>query len=85
MKLQEMMDIPEAVMSFSDKLPDYDICMIDIHEQNPELFHTEWRDIFQLMRHSHEKEELRKYRRNTKAKSGNQMVSGNITGTIRVC
>ena len=55
------MDIPEAVMSFSDKLPDYDICMIDIHEQNPELFHTEWRDIFQLMRHSREKEELRKY------------------------
>ena len=61
LKLQEMMDIPETVMSFSDKLPDYDICMIDIHEQNPELFHTEWRDIFQLMRHSREKEELRKY------------------------
>ena len=61
LKLQEMMDIPEAVMNFSDKLPDYDICMIDIHEQNPELFHTEWRDIFQLMRHSREKEELRKY------------------------
>ncbi|MFR5152709.1 MAG: hypothetical protein ACLTER_27095 [Ruminococcus sp.] len=32
LKLQEMMDIPENVMSFSDRLPDYDICMIDIHE-----------------------------------------------------
>lgn len=61
LKLQEMMDIPEAVLSFSDKLPDYDIGMTDIHEQNPELFHTEWRDIFQLMRYSRKKEELRKY------------------------
>ena len=52
LKLQEMIDIPESVMSFSDRLPDYDICMIDIHEQNPELFHTEWKDIFQLMKHS---------------------------------
>ena len=56
-----MMDIPENVMSFSDRLPDYDICMIDIHEQNPELFHTEWKDIFQLMKHSRKKDELRKY------------------------
>ena len=55
LKLQEMMDIPENVMSFSDRLPDYDICMIDIHEQNPELFHTEWKDIFQLMKHSRKK------------------------------
>ena len=61
LKLQEMMDIPENVMSFSDRLPDYDICMIDIHEQNPELFHTEWKDIFQLMKHSRKKDELRKY------------------------
>ena len=48
-------------MSFSDRLPDYDICMIDIHEQDPELFHTEWKDIFQLMKHSRKKDELRKY------------------------
>ena len=61
LKLQEMIDIPESVMSFSDRLPDYDICMIDIHEQDPELFHTEWKDIFQLMKHSRKKDELRKY------------------------
>lgn len=66
---------------------DYDICMIDIHEQNPELFHTEWKDIFQLMKHSRKKDEFekirrREYRRNTKAKSRNQMASGDITGAI---
>lgn len=60
-KLQEMMNIPKAVMDFSNKLPDYDICMTDIHDQNPELFHTEWRDIFRFMKHSRKKQELRKY------------------------
>lgn len=60
-KLQEMMDIPKDVVDFSNKLPDYDICMIDIHDQDPELFHTEWRDIFRLMKHSRKKDELRKY------------------------
>jgi hypothetical protein len=26
-----------------------------------QLFHTEWQDIFSLMRHSRKKEELKKY------------------------
>ena len=60
-QLQEMMEIPEEVGEFSSLLPEYDICMADIHEQNPQLFHTEWRDIFSLMRHSRKKEELKKY------------------------
>ena len=60
-KLQEMMEIPEKVGEFSSLLPEYDICMADIHEQNPQLFHTEWRDIFSLMSHSRKKEELKKY------------------------
>ena len=60
-KLQEMMEIPEEVGEFSSLLPEYDICMADIHEQNPQLFHTEWRDIFSLMSHSRKKEELKKY------------------------
>lgn len=60
-KLQEMMEIPEAVGEFSSLLPEYDICMADIHEQNPQLFHTEWRDIFSLMSHSRKKAELKKY------------------------
>ena len=34
-KLQEMMEIPEEVGEFSSLLPEYDICMADIHEQNP--------------------------------------------------
>lgn len=65
-KLQEMMDIPEKVRSFTKKLPDYDICMTDIHEQNPELFHTEWRDIFRFMKHSRNKEYLKKYMEDNK-------------------
>ena len=60
-KLQEMMERPEEVGEFSSLLPEYDICMADIHEQNPQLFHTEWRDIFSLMSHSRKKEELKKY------------------------
>ena len=60
-KLQEMMEIPEAVSEFSGLLPEYDICMADIHDQNPQLFHTEWQDIFSLMRHSRKKDELKKY------------------------
>lgn len=60
-RLQEMLDIPDAVSEFSGLLPEFDICMSDIHEQNPELFHTEWRDIFSLMGHSRKKEELKKY------------------------
>ena len=60
-KLQEMMEIPEAVGEFSCLLPEYDICMADIHEQNPQLFRTEWRDIFSLMSHSRKKDELKKY------------------------
>ena len=55
------MEIPEEVGEFSSLLPEYDICMADIHEQNPQLFHTEWRDIFSLMSHSRKKEELKKY------------------------
>lgn len=60
-RLQEMMKIPVEVQEFSEKLPEYDIGLIDIHEQDPELFRTEWRDIFKLMRYSRKKEELRKY------------------------
>ena len=55
------MEIPEEVGEFSSLLPEYDICMADIHEQDPQLFHTEWRDIFSLMSHSRKKEELKKY------------------------
>lgn len=34
---------------------------MDIHEQNPDLFKTEWADIFRLMGHSRKKEELKVY------------------------
>ncbi|MDC7286724.1 hypothetical protein NXH76_02820 [Blautia schinkii] len=59
--LREMMHIPEVVQEFEYLLPDYQIHRIDIHEQNPELFQTEWKDIFRLMAHSRRKEELKKY------------------------
>lgn len=59
--LQEMMKIPEEVKKFSGQLPEYDIGLVDIHEQNPDLFHTEWKEIFKIMNHSRKKEELRKY------------------------
>lgn len=53
--LQEMMDIPECVQSFTGILPDYRINLVDIHEQDPELFRTEWKDIFRLMGQSRKK------------------------------
>lgn len=59
--LQEMMDIPESVMEFSTLLPSYRIQVADIHEQNPDMFRTEWKDIFALMSHSRNKEKLKIY------------------------
>ncbi|MDC7290839.1 hypothetical protein NXH76_23900 [Blautia schinkii] len=59
--LKEMMLIPEEVQEFAHLLPNYQIHVIDIHEQDPELFRTEWKDIFRLMAHSRRKEELKKY------------------------
>lgn len=59
--LQEMMDIPECLKPFRSIIPDYRSYVIDIHEQNPELFKTEWADVFRLMKHSRKKEELKKY------------------------
>lgn len=55
------MNIPEDVQEFEHLLPEYQIHVIDIHEQDPELFRTEWKDIFRLMAHSRRKEELKKY------------------------
>ena len=60
-RLQEMMYISEEVEEFIDQVTDYQSYIIDIHEQEPELFTTEWVDIFRLMRHSRKKEELKKY------------------------
>lgn len=59
--LREMMHIPKVLQEFKHLLPDYQIHLIDIHEQNPELFRTEWKDIFRLMAHGRRKEELKKY------------------------
>lgn len=59
--LQEMMDIPEQMEQFRELLPDYRTYIVDIHEQNPDLFRTEWKDVFRLMGHSRKKEELREY------------------------
>lgn len=59
--LQEMMDIPEELQKYRALLPEYRIQLIDIHEQNPDVFLTEWKDIFRLMGHSRKKEELKKY------------------------
>ena len=60
-RLQEMMNIPESMMDFKDLLPEYRVHIVDIHEQDPEVFHTEWKDIFRLMKHSRKKEELKHY------------------------
>lgn len=60
-EFKEMMLIPEEVHEFAHLLPNYQIHVVDIHEQDPELFHTEWKDIFRLMAHSRRKEELKKY------------------------
>lgn len=59
--LLEMLDIPESLKEFCALLPDYRIQVVDIHEQNPELFRTEWKDIFALMSHSRNKEKLKIY------------------------
>ncbi len=59
--LQEMMCISEDIQEYTKELVDYKIHIVDIHEQNPELFHTEWKDIFQLMQNSRKKEKLRAY------------------------
>lgn len=59
--LREMLDIPEELREFQNLLPDYQIHLMDIHNQNPELFRTEWKDIFRLMNHSRKKEELKEY------------------------
>lgn len=56
-----MMNIPESMMDFQDLLPEYRVHIVDIHEQDPEVFHTEWKDIFRLMKHSRKKEELKHY------------------------
>ena len=59
--LQEMMDIPVELESYRYLFPEYHSHIIDIHEQNPILFKTEWADIFRLMGHSRKKEELKQY------------------------
>lgn len=59
--LREMFDIPEKLKDYGFLLPDYHVNLADVHEQDPELFHTEWKDIFRLMGHSRKKEELKKY------------------------
>lgn len=41
--------------------PEYRVHIADIHEQDPEAFHTEWKDIFHLMKYSRKKEELKSY------------------------
>ena len=65
--LQEMMKIPETMEEFISVLPDYRVRIADIHEQDPERFHTEWKDIFRLMNHSRKKEELKTYIENHKS------------------
>lgn len=60
-QLREMMEIPELVKDYEGLLPDYRINLIDIHDQDPELFHTEWKEIFRVMKHSRKKEELKAY------------------------
>lgn len=60
-RLQEMMNIPKNMMDFTDLLPEYRIHIVDIHEQDPEIFHTEWKDITRLMNHSRKKETLKSY------------------------
>lgn len=59
--LFEMMQIPEELKEYIDLVPNYRIHVADIYEQDPENFHTEWKDIFQLMKHSRKKEELKEY------------------------
>lgn len=59
--LQDMMDIPADMVKYRHLLSDYHINFVDIHEQNPELFRTEWKDVFRLMNHSRKKQELKKY------------------------
>lgn len=59
--LHDMMNVPKEVEKFRTILPDYRIHVADIREQNPQLFHTEWKDIFQLMKHSRKKEDLKAY------------------------
>ncbi|MDO4276859.1 MAG: Rpn family recombination-promoting nuclease/putative transposase [Eubacteriales bacterium] len=59
--LREMMEIPAYVRDYQDFVADYRIYIADIHEQDPELFQTEWKDIFRIMRHSRKREELKKY------------------------
>ena len=65
--LQEMMKIPETMGEFISVLPDYRVRVADIHDQDPERFHTEWKDIFRLMNHSQKKEELKTYIENHKS------------------
>lgn len=59
--LREMMDIPKSLEEFCALLPDYRIQVVDIHEQSPDMFRTEWKDIFALMSHSRNKEKLKIY------------------------
>ena len=59
--LQELMQIPESLLKCRDLLPEYHIHIADIHEQDPKLFHTEWKTIFQVMKHSRKKEDLKAY------------------------
>ena len=60
-RLQEMMNIPELMKDFTNLLPEYRLHIVDIHEQDPEMFHTEWKDIFRLMKHSRKKAALKIY------------------------
>ncbi|MCI6005500.1 MAG: Rpn family recombination-promoting nuclease/putative transposase [Blautia sp.] len=59
--LQQMMDIPDELIEFRDLLPDYHTYIVDIHEQDPELYRTEWKDVFSLMKYRRKKEELKEY------------------------
>ena len=55
------MQIPESLTEYCNLLPEYPVHIADIHEQDPELFHTEWKMIFQVMKHSRKKEDLKPY------------------------
>ena len=64
--LQEMMQIPDVLEEYRKWICDCHVYVADIHEQAPELFCTEWREIFRLMKHSRKKEELKAYIENHK-------------------
>ena len=59
--LLEMMDIPENLKEYIKLLPEYKILIVDIHNQDPRLFRSEWKAIFEVMSFSRNREELKKY------------------------